>query len=661
MFKNMKLGTKIGMGFGIITLMLIGAVLTSIWQTSRTTTVTSRLVELRMPTAQSSLMMLNGLNHSLASLRGWMLLGKDKFREERAKAWSEELDTSFAELKKFSANWTNPKNIERLNIIEKNLQDFRKYQQEIEDIAQTVDNTPATKILFEQVAPQAAILASNITKMIDIEAALEATPERKALLGMMADVRGTLGLGLGNIRAYLLSGDEQFKKEFEKLWLKNTKRFGDLNANAGLLNPEQQEALNVFSKAMEIFSPLPQKMFEIRGSDEWNIANAWLGTKAAPTAMAIKNELDAMFDNQKQLMAADMKDVKRLTSLLALIEWLLIAGGVTIAAIVGTFITLSITKPINNVIRGLTTAADQLASASGEISDSSQQMAEGSTEQAASLEETSSSIEEMSSSTKQNADNARQANELSNSVRINANNSKDAMERMSQVIEKIKTSSDETAKILKTIDEIAFQTNLLALNAAVEAARAGEAGKGFAVVAEEVRNLAQRSAEAAKNTAKLIEESQVNAGNGVKTAAEVANVLNEVVEGVEKVTQLISGVSEASAEQAKGIEQINAATNDMDKATQSTAANAEQTAAASEQLSAQANELSGIVDTLVSVVGGKHGNANVVVPQREEYHHKKRGFGTKGLSEVRHAPTRHHGTSNPKDIIPLDDEEFKNF
>ena len=305
-----------------------------------------------------------------------------------------------------------------------------------------------------------------------------------------------------------------------------------------------------------------------------------------------------------------------------MIKWIgCIIAVIGIIAIIAVafFVTKSITKPINKVIDGLSTGADQLGASADQVSDSSQQMAQGATEQAANLEETSSSLEELATMTKMNTSNAKQANELASSVHKSADKSKEAMQKMSEGIGMIKTSSDETAKILKTIDEIAFQTNLLALNAAVEAARAGEAGKGFAVVAEEVRNLAQRSAQAAKDTATLIEESQQNAENGVSNSNDVANVLNEVVDGVTKVSRLISEVYVACEEQAKGIEQINTVTHEMDKVTQSNAANSEQSAAASEQLTAQAKELNSIVNILVGITGAGQSAVNSIEYYKSEH------------------------------------------
>jgi methyl-accepting chemotaxis protein len=80
---------------------------------------------------------------------------------------------------------------------------------------------------------------------------------------------------------------------------------------------------------------------------------------------------------------------------------------------------------------------------------------------------------------KQNADNARQANQLVVSATGVAVKGGAVVGQVVNTMGSIKDSSRKIVDIIGVIDGIAFQTNILALNAAVEAARAGSRGEAL--------------------------------------------------------------------------------------------------------------------------------------------------------------------------------------
>lgn len=359
--------------------------------------------------------------------------------------------------------------------------------------------------------------------------------------------------------------------------------------------------------------------------------------------------------------------------------------GAMVALALGIILSFSITRPLNRTIEGLDAGADQVRSASGQLASSSQQLAEGASQQAAAIEETSASLEEMSSMTKQNAEHAEECKILMREARKIVEKLNEHMNDMSEAIGKINRSSEDTVKIVKTIDEIAFQTNLLALNAAVEAARAGEAGAGFAVVADEVRNLAMRAAEAAKNTTDLIDNTirTVKEGSGIMDLTLTAFQKN--MENAGKVGEFVEEIAAASQEQAQGIQQIGKAVAEMDQVVQRNAANAEESASASEEMSAQAEQMKKYVEDMVSLVEGKksnvdeddlhaeasgmeiHTQGNSRPNQFKALSHKTsaavhKGSNGKNTSNIRSTrnpdPT---GRVHPEQIIPFEDEGFKDF
>jgi len=317
---------------------------------------------------------------------------------------------------------------------------------------------------------------------------------------------------------------------------------------------------------------------------------------------------------------------------------------------------------LNEIMGQVQVAVEQVNSGAGQVSSASQSLSQGATEQASSLEEVSASMTEVGSQTKQNADNAIQANQLASSARGAAEQGNSHMKGMLDAMKDINNKSAEIQKIVKAIDDIAFQTNLLALNAAVEAARAGVHGKGFAVVAEEVRNLAQRSATAAKETTDLIDSNVSAVTGGTKIADQTAQALGEITDGVTKVTDLINEIASASREQTMAVDQIAEALGQIDQVTQSNTASAEESAAAAEELSGQSTQLQEMISrfklkkqqsrSTTPLVGGGMNRRSIeasdthVSDSKSRDHHDKNRSGTQ---------------VNPRDVIELDDVDFKEF
>ena len=615
---NLKLGTKLALIFALILAVTSSAFLYNISNAKKGLTTTNRVVDLRVPTARNSLMMLNGINHALSALRGWMILGKDKFKQERQYAWEQEIDLPYAFLQEKSNNWTNPENVKRLERVGELLAEFRIEQQKIEDIAQTRGNVPAVKLLFDEAAPRAAIMVKSITRLIDIETTLGSGKQRKQLLGMMADVRGTTGLGLANIRAYLLSGDDKFRKKFDGIWQKNQRRFTDLSKQQGLFNAEQKIAFKALNAARSEFVPLPAQMFTLRGGKDWNLANHWLGTKAAPIGVELVSILQEMSANQRQLLRQDVDANSTLQQQNIATSWVLLIASIVVSAILGTLFVLSINRrlkenvafasqleqgnftakikqtsddelgqlaksmgslqeQLNRVIGNAKENTESMNTAAKEIASTSQAIAQAASEQAASVEQTSAAIEQMAASIAQNNENAGNTNTI-------ANQSVEAAQHGGEAVTETVTAMNQIADKVSIIEDIAYQTNILALNASIEAARAGSHGRGFAVVAEEVRKLAERSGSAAQEINNLTV-------NSVEIATQGGSLISKIIPQIQQTAELVQEISAASNEQTTGTDQISQAMTQLDQTTQQNAAASEQLAATAEEIGNQAQSL----------------------------------------------------------------------
>jgi methyl-accepting chemotaxis protein len=397
-------------------------------------------------------------------------------------------------------------------------------------------------------------------------------------------------------------------------------------------SPQEKELYAKISDVRKVYLSTRDHVTKLKSEGQADEANTLLEKAYLPAADNYMKLVGEFLTLQRQGLDASAADISSIESASRLSLVVLAALVVALGAVFAWLLTMGIIAPLGNAVsvarrvaagdlteviqthghdetaqllQALSEMKDQLSqivgnvrqgsqevsTASAEIAQGNNNLSERTEQQAAALEETAASMDALSSTVRQNADNAKQANQLAQSASAVAIKGGEVVNQVVETMKGINTSSRKISDIIGVIDGIAFQTNILALNAAVEAARAGDQGRGFAVVASEVRSLAGRSAEAAKEIKGLITDSVTRVEQGSSLVDQAGLTMTEVVGAIRRVTDIVGEISAASSEQSQGVGQISEAVTHMDHVTQQNAALVEQMAAAASSLKMQAQDL----------------------------------------------------------------------
>lgn len=671
MFKNRSIGFKILSGYTLVGLVLAGAVFATLWQVNRTQTVVNRLVDLRAPTAEASLRLLNGVNASLAALRGWIILGDEEFKSQRENAWSKGIDPAVKALQNLSRDWIDSGGRERLRKITTNIENMKNEQVRIEAIAQTPENTPATHLLTQKAAPIAEKLGERITRIIDIEGTLEATAMRKQLLNIMADVRGSLGLAVANIRAYLITGDTTFQNRYGILWEKEKRRFEELQQAAALLTPEQQLLLDDFAQNIKTFGPIAKEILQIRGSNEWNKAQAWMADNLVPVVNALETDLADLLQAQDQAMTSEQTRLKNEMVLLIRVEWMLLAVGLSLCVAAGLLISRAITRPLSRaaviadqlsegdltvtveqkskdetgrlfgamgrMVEGLrammgeirsttdslSSASEQLSSLASEMAASSEQMNSNADTVAAASEQASGSVGNVASSAEESSSSVSSVAAMTEEMSTTFENMVEMTQKTSGNVNSIAQAAEDIASGVRGVASASEEMTASLNEVARQTSKASNISKNADQLAESVNVKMTALVDASKQIGKVVgvikdiaDQTNMLALNATIEAAGAGDAGKGFAVVAGEVKELARQSADATEEIAGQIDQIQKSTNDAVSAIKEIsdiigeiAAINESIAASAEEQTATANEISRSIAGNAETVNNMAGNA----------------------------------------------------
>jgi len=407
-------------------------------------------------------------------------------------------------------------------------------------------------------------------------------------------------------------------------------------------------------------------MFQSRSSAEWNKANAWLGTKAAPRAKRIQEILQGMRTSQDKLFFDEEALLLEATDSLKLTFIVLLAITIAISLVAAIIISRAVTIPLGGepdnmsviaekiangdlsssfespeqatglyrsiinmndnlktLVHAISRSSDVLASTALETSTISSQTNKNIQAQHAQTDSVATAIEEMTATVNEVAQNAvacaditettqkltEQGSNRVNSTINTIDGLNSSIDNATSVIAALQEKSTSIGTVSEVISGIAEQTNLLALNAAIEAARAGEQGRGFAVVADEVRSLASKTQESIESINSIIEALQQGSNEAVlamqKSQKEALLTIEDAKasgESLNEISDVIQNIKDMARQIAVASEQQSSVTLDISRNVQEISAVSEQTAHGASESVRASEELSTQAEELKSLI-----------------------------------------------------------
>ncbi len=353
--KNLSIGSKLNIGFGILVVMtLLGAAASYVASIQATTSI-NRTEDVRFPTALASARAQTDLLKMLGDVRGYLALGESEFRDEYNQA-RQAFEADLEELEGLSSK-LNAENRRRLFELRAAFEEWSVLPDQLFELRDDqLEREPAYRILATDGLRTGAWILIDIQSMIEAQAQREPTRQNIELLEDMAKFQGSFTAMLSGLRGYVTTRNRIFRQEYEVNLEANEFAWQRLSGQKALLTPNQQTLLSNIEQTRQTFLKLPDQIFDILESERWREDLYIFRTEAVPLAGEMQQLLGEMAADQQVLLATDLNKSRR--ELTTANRRTLAAGAV--AVILGLAMAFIFRENIAGPVRRLTHVAEQI-------------------------------------------------------------------------------------------------------------------------------------------------------------------------------------------------------------------------------------------------------------------------------------------------------------
>ena len=223
------------------------------------------------------------------------LLNQEEYHAQAYEESTSEIQVIISSLKTSTKKSGDKESQKLIDAVEQDINSFLGFKARLFELANTpADNYPALQFSAENINPISQSILQNLVQMLLTEADEEISPERKALLTDINELRYTWVRLMSGVRAFLAFRGQGSLVEIELYGENANNLVQKINEQGELLTFDQEDSLEQVTQHISTFHKNLNEMIGLHGGEQWRTDVYVLRTDLQPLLLSINNNLDKL-------------------------------------------------------------------------------------------------------------------------------------------------------------------------------------------------------------------------------------------------------------------------------------------------------------------------------------------------------------------------------